>query len=86
MSTKKALDVISLSLGKILFTLLVVIAVWKGFALASRLARQRKEALAGRTRSRPGWRAAGRTVDLVRCRHCGAYFDPDAGCRCGHRH
>ena len=32
-----------LTFSKILFTILIVIAVWKGFALVSRLARERQQ-------------------------------------------
>lgn len=73
-----------LSLSKILFTILVIVIVWKGFALVSRLARERQAALAERARTRPAaGRQRGDTVELVRCRRCGAYFDPADGCRCG---
>ena len=72
-----------LTLSKILFTILVVIAVWKGFALVGLLARERRHTEA--LRRRPGNRtaaAAKRTIELVECPRCGAYVDPREGCRC----
>ena len=73
-----------LTLSKILFTILIVIAVWKGFTLVGRLARERRQAEA--LRQRPGGRpkaaASGRTIELVECRRCGAYVDPRVGCHC----
>jgi hypothetical protein len=75
--------VFGLTLTKILFTILVVIAVWKGFALVGRLARDRRQTEA--LRRRPGNRAAAaskRTIELVECPRCGAYVDPGEGCRC----
>ncbi len=74
---------LGLSLGKILFTILVIVAVWKGFALVNRLAREHKRALAQRASKRPAARKASQgAVDLVRCQRCGAYFDPGEGCSC----
>lgn len=78
---------LGLSLGKIIFTILVIVAVWKGFGLVNRLARERKDEIAARARGRPARhrqaRSGGRTVELVQCRRCGAYFDPAEGCSCG---
>jgi hypothetical protein len=75
--------VFGLSLSKILFTIFVVIAVWKGFALIGRLARERQqpEALRRRPTSRPTAAPRG-TIELVECQRCGAYVDPREGCRC----
>lgn len=72
-----------LSLTKIIFTILVIVVVWKGFALVTRIARERQRALAERARGRPARRRHGEAVELVRCSRCGAYFDPADGCRCG---
>lgn len=72
-----------LSLGKILLTILIIVIVWKGFAFVSRLAREREKVLAQRAGRRPARRRGGDAVELVRCRRCGAYFDPSEGCRCG---
>jgi hypothetical protein len=76
--------VFGLTLSKILFTILVVVAIWKGFALVGRLARERRqaEALRQRTAGRPKPAASRRTIELVECRHCGAYVDPREGCHC----
>jgi hypothetical protein len=71
-----------LSLGKILLTILIIVIVWKGFTLVTRIAREREKAVPQRGR-RPARRRGGDAVELVRCRRCGAYFDPAEGCRCG---
>ena len=76
---------LGLSLTKILFTILIAVAVWKGFALIGRLARER-EVRAVRNKSGQRSRAHGPgTIELIECSRCGAYFDPKQGCRCGHR-
>ena len=71
-----------LSLSKLLFTILVVVAVWKGFALIGRLAREREADAVDRRPS--GYRRTPnrRTIELVECPRCGAYFDPSEGCKC----
>ena len=72
-----------LTLSKILLTILIAVVVWKGFALVSRLARERQaprpvgKARAGRPKA-----AGRRTIELVECQRCGAYVDPREGCRC----
>ena len=72
-----------LTLTKILFTILIVVAVWKGFALIGRLARER-EIRAVRHKSGERGRARGPgTIELIECPRCGAYFDPQRGCHCG---
>jgi hypothetical protein len=76
--------VLGLSLTKILFTILIVVAVWKGFVLIGRLAREREVQA---VRHKGGARARARrpgTIELIECARCGAYFDPQQGCRCGH--
>jgi hypothetical protein len=74
-----------LSLSKILFTILIAVVVWKGFALVGRLARERQaRAVPGRGRQRGRGRGTG-TIELIECSRCGAYFDPSQGCRCGQR-
>lgn len=75
--------VFGLSLSKLLFTIFVVIAIWKGFTYVGRLAQERKRADA--LRRRPAGRprtASSRTIDLVECPRCGAYVDPREGCHC----
>ncbi len=76
---------LGLSLSKLLFTIFVVIAVWKAFAYVGRLAQERQQADALRRRpaSRPKARSDRRTIDLVECPRCGAYVDPQEGCHCG---
>ena len=73
-----------LSLSKILFTILIAVVVWKGFALVGRLARERQQQTRSvRQDSSASQRATGqRTIELVECRRCGAYVDPSKGCRC----
>jgi hypothetical protein len=72
-----------LTLSKILLTILVVVVVWKGFALVTRLARERQAPKPVRqgSRGRPGATGA-RTIELIECQRCGAYVDPREGCRC----
>jgi hypothetical protein len=82
--------VFGLSLSKILLIVLVIVVVWKGFALVSRLASERKAALkrqAGAARRAAGASRAAPagTVELRECPRCGAYVDPREGCRCGLR-
>ncbi len=72
-----------LSISKILFTIFVVVAVWKGFALVSRLARDRKAAADRGVASGRAKTSRDRTVELIECRNCGAYVDPREGCSCG---
>jgi hypothetical protein len=80
--------VLGLSLSKILFTILIIVAIWKGFTLINRLANQRQAAVKKRTAG-----AASRgtkpqppgTIELRECPRCGAYVDPREGCRCGAR-
>jgi hypothetical protein len=75
--------VLGLSLTKILLTILVAVAIWKGFGLIGRLARERQaRAVQGRRGSQA--RGAG-TIELIECARCGAYFDPRQGCRCADR-
>jgi len=77
--------VFGLSLGKILFTLLVIVAVWKGFRLLGRLQAQRAQA-AARSRQAPSRRAGsppsaeGRALELAPCPLCGTYVP--VGTRC----
>jgi hypothetical protein len=73
---------LGLTLSKILLTILIAVALWKGFALVARLARER-QARAVQGRQRPQGRGAG-AIELIECSRCGAYFDPKQGCRCGH--
>jgi hypothetical protein len=74
---------LGLSLSKLLFTILVVIAVWKAFAYVGRLANERQQANAVRRRPANSPRTASRrTIDLVECPRCGAYVDPQEGCHC----
>jgi hypothetical protein len=84
--------VLGLSLTKILFTILVIVVVWRAFALLNRLQeRQRQQAVEASRRTREPSRG-GRTssspsgvVDMVQCPDCGAYVPRGQPCRCGRR-
>ena len=80
---------LGLSLSKILFTILIIVAIWKGITLLNRLASERKAALkrqADAAKRAEGPRAErSRTVELRPCPRCGAYVDPRDGCPCGMR-
>jgi hypothetical protein len=82
--------VLGLSLTKILFTILIILAVWRAFALLNRLqARQREQvgtARRGREPSRGDRRSPGPpVVDMVECPGCGAYVPRGRACGCGRR-
>jgi hypothetical protein len=73
----------TLSLSKVVFTIVVVIAVWKAFAYVGRLAQERQQANAVHRRPAGAPKATPRrTIDLVECPRCGAYVDPQEGCQC----
>jgi hypothetical protein len=82
-----------LSLGKILFTIMIVVVVWKGFGLVSKLAKERDARAVDRQRRQATgakgrwarWRGQSEAMDLVKCPRCGAYFDPGEGCSCGRK-
>jgi hypothetical protein len=80
--------VLGLSLSKILFTILIIVAIWKGFMLINRLANQRRATVkkrpAGPVRQDGRPQPTG-TIELRECPRCGAYVDPREGCRCGAR-
>ena len=82
---------LGLSLSKILITILIIVAIWKGFTLVNRLASERRAALKRQTggaarRAAKGARAQRPgTVELRPCPRCGAYVDPREGCHCGVR-
>jgi hypothetical protein len=74
---------LGLSLSKLVFTIIVVIAVWKAFAYVGRLAQERQHANAvPRRPARSPKAAPRRTIELVECPRCGAYVDPQEGCHC----
>ena len=82
---------LGLSLTKILFTILVIVAVWRAFALLNRLQeRQRQQAVEAARREREPSRG-GRTsspsgvVDMVQCPDCGAYVPRGRACGCKRR-
>lgn len=77
------------SLGKILFTILIVVAVWKGFALLNRLADERQAGVKRRGAAARGASRRARpeqgAIELRECPRCGAYVDPRETCSCGLR-
>ena len=74
---------LGLSLTKILFTILIVVVVWKGFALIGRLAREREVRAVRHKNGERAMAGGPGAIELIECSRCGAYFDPKAGCRCG---
>ncbi len=69
-----------LSLSKLLFTLLVIVAVWRGFRLLREI-QERREA-AGR-RGRPSRRERvrrGEALELEPCPGCGTYLPRGTAC------
>ena len=80
---------LGLSLSKILFTILIIVAIWKGFTLLNRLAGERKATLKRQAAARRAAEASharrSGTVELRPCPRCGAYVDPREGCQCGMR-
>jgi hypothetical protein len=77
--------VLGLTLSKILVTLLIIVAIWKGFAMVSRLASERQAAVKRRASGNAAHPAGPRTVEMRACPRCGAYVDPREGCPCGAR-
>jgi hypothetical protein len=80
--------VLGLSLSKILLIILIIVVIWKGFGLVSRLAGERQAALkrsAGGRATRTSRAERADTVELRQCPRCGAYVDPREGCGCGVR-
>lgn len=69
-----------LTLTKLLFTILVIVLVWRGFAMIGRLHRARQARAVGRRSTGDGRRVG--TIELVECPRCGSYFDPKEGCHC----
>lgn len=69
-----------LSFTKLVFTILVIVAVWRGFKLIQQL-RERREAAARAPRARAGGRPSGRPLELDPCPLCGTYV-PKHGPRC----
>ena len=82
---------LGLSLTKILFTVLVIVAVWRAFTLLNRLQERQRQAMAasrrgGREPSRGGRPSSGPgVVDMVQCPACGAYVPRGQPCRCTRR-
>jgi len=72
--------VLGLSFTKLLLLVGLIIAIWRGYALYSRLAGHVPRP-AARRRTSPAT-AEPKTVDLLECPRCGAYVDPRRRCDC----
>ncbi|MCF8481618.1 MAG: hypothetical protein K9H25_14395 [Rhodospirillum sp.] len=84
-----------ISLGKLIFTLVVVVGVWTLFKAiarrggkthvspAQRAARKAEETVRARMGGRGGDRGGGEAMDLVRCPSCGAFTAEGSTCQCG---
>ena len=75
-------------INKILFTIFVIIAIWKGFSMLSKFAKSRESAVANRGDQARGGSAGKaspgepKAVEMVPCPRCGAYTDPRELCNC----
>ncbi|WP_299439300.1 hypothetical protein [uncultured Rhodospira sp.] len=88
------------SLGKVLFTVLVVAVVWGAFkyysralggssskdrpSLRQRVEKAAQDAVRKRMSERGEGSGAPPAEDLVRCPNCGAWHAPGARCDCGY--
>jgi hypothetical protein len=71
---------LGLSLGKIVFTILVIVAVWRAWKLIGPLlARMQADSQSQAPPHAPSPRDT-RAVDLVACPHCGAYVPRTTAC------
>ncbi len=68
------------SLTKLLFTILVIVAVWRGFQLVQRLQKAPTRRPQRRFRVRRDRRPPAPAMDLVPCPKCGAYVTPGTDC------
>jgi hypothetical protein len=80
----EAVGLLGLSLGKVIFTVLIIIVIWKGFSMISRLQQAQKGGEVRDQAKRPARRRDAGAVELVQCPACGAYHDPRVGCSCRH--
>jgi hypothetical protein len=85
---------LGLSLTEIVFTVLVIVAVWRGFKLYEQMkVKDKVEGMARRARKAAEDRRARKaasgpadntpTVDLVACPRCGAFHPRGTRCECG---
>jgi len=75
------------SLGKLIFTALIVAAVWYGFKMVNRLSDERRNKLAKQNNpAKPAEKqsAGGNDAeDMVACRVCGTFVAPSSAGNCG---
>lgn len=74
-------------ISKILFTIAVIVAIWKAFSMISRLTGNTSGGGVPRPgntsdRREPPRPAEPKAVEMKPCPRCGAYVDPREGCRC----
>lgn len=69
-------------ISKILFTIAVIVAIWKAFSMISRL--QKDGGIFAKTQEprQPERPSEPKAVEMKPCSRCGAYVDPREGCRC----
>lgn len=75
-----------LSLGKLLFLLLIILVVWNGFKYLGRVEQMRRGLREDMRRRHPGAQDRDRplvTEDLVKCPPCGAYVATGSQASCG---
>jgi hypothetical protein len=70
------------SLQKLLVLVLIVVVVWKGFQLLTRLGRERKAANVPPRKAPAAKRSEGAVQETRQCAVCGAYVSAGAG-KCG---
>lgn len=72
-------------INKILFTIFVIVAIWKAFSFVSKL-KKAQGASPPMNPKAPGQpspeQSAKPSIELVPCRRCGSYVDPKEGCHC----
>lgn len=77
---------LGISLSKILFTILLAIAVWRAFKMVGPLVSRMQGAPAARrpqaraSRAGPAQKADMRAVELVACPHCGTFVPKTTMC------
>ena len=73
-----------LSFQSLIFTIVAVIAIWRGFSLLSKFTEGRRTSPTRPKPRRDSPRQADgeQSIELVPCQRCGAYIDPREGCRC----
>lgn len=74
-----------LSFQSLIFTIVAIIAIWKGFSLLQRFSDQKQGSSAPAKQAGQSAKPeppAQKSIELVPCTRCGAYVDPKQGCKC----